>query len=689
MVASSPPVPKKEHGTAKAAGPFRALFSSGAFWALFGGSLAACLGDRLYQMALIVAAQDVFGNTDSENRVVLIQLAGTLPQFLLYPVVGPFVDERNRRRLLCVVTALKAVAVVVLAPLLWNTAGTSPEAFGEDRWWTALAIVFLLNLVSLPFSPGRAATVPDVAPRRYQELAASLAAITGLFGLLVGSMGGGLLAQQSCLGTSNTVLLSAGLFFVGALWLRRLPRAATVPNVLRAATAATAATGAREDGSPGTPRKGYFAELWAGWNYCRKTAGVVTLIIYESLFWLCATLFYYLWEWQARVVLGVPSGDQRTMHFALGMGATGVGLLLGALAVGRLCREYSPLLTYPFSFLLMSLGTAMVFGPERTAAMAGELYPWAFLTGFGAGFLLGRIDADVLALVDEEMRGRVFAFKGFFFTGALLLTMTWLSSSWAPGEALARGIPVLLSVLALLALPTGWRLDCALWRDRGGFAPVGRIRRFWWGLIRGVARLLTRVYFRAEIKGLEKIPRKGPVIIAANHACFLDPIFLGAFSPRYAYYIMARSYYRTPAHPVFRFFRTVPVELGEGNLKALRVGVNILKRGDALGIFPEGRVSDDGQLQRPQTGALFLARQSGATVVPVAIKGNHAAMPRQAKFPLPRKVTLLVGEPFKVSPKATKAEMLERADRLMAELAELLELPAPPSAAAARHPRKS
>jgi 1-acyl-sn-glycerol-3-phosphate acyltransferase len=76
-------------------------------------------------------------------------------------------------------------------------------------------------------------------------------------------------------------------------------------------------------------------------------------------------------------------------------------------------------------------------------------------------------------------------------------------------------------------------------------------------------------------------------------------------------------------------------------------------------------------------GALFMAQKSGATVVPVALKGNAAAFGRSMWFPRPRKVTVIVGEPFQLSPDTPKEEMTQRTEQLMRDLATMLELPPP------------
>jgi 1-acyl-sn-glycerol-3-phosphate acyltransferase len=97
-------------------------------------------------------------------------------------------------------------------------------------------------------------------------------------------------------------------------------------------------------------------------------------------------------------------------------------------------------------------------------------------------------------------------------------------------------------------------------------------------------------------------------------------------------------------------------------------------------MFPEGHVSDDGKLQEPKSGALFLAQRGGATVVPVAIKGNTVAFPRWYTFPRPRKITVIITEPFTIPKDASREEVAAATDRVMEQIAKALELPPPPKA---------
>src|SRR5205814_5583182 len=136
----------------------------------------------------------------------------------------------------------------------------------------------------------------------------------------------------------------------------------------------------------------------------------------------------------------------------------------------------------------------------------------------------------------------------------------------------------------------------------------------------------------------KNVPEAGGVVIAANHGSFIDPLLLSCATDRLIQYVIYSSYYRSLAHPFFRFLRCIPVDEHD-QLGALRAGVRSLKLGACIGIFPEGEVSADGKLHPPMRGALFLAQRSGAAVIPAALKGDYQALPRGAWIPHATQVT--------------------------------------------------
>jgi len=215
-----------------------------------------------------------------------------------------------------------------------------------------------------------------------------------------------------------------------------------------------------------------------------------------------------------------------------------------------------------------------------------------------------------------------------------------------------------------------------MWGQKGVYDPPRGLHRAGYILARDLLWCGLKLLFRYEVSGAEKIPKSGPVILAANHASFLDPIFLGCCTERVVQYTMHSSYYRSFAHPVFRFLRCISVDEGS-TTAALKANVRSLGADACVGIFPEGHVSHDGRLQAPKEGALFLAQRSGAPVVPVALKGNSAILPRGKWIPCLGKLKVIVGQPFTVAKEASREELAEMSNKLMSTLAAALEFEPP------------
>jgi 1-acyl-sn-glycerol-3-phosphate acyltransferase len=157
------------------------------------------------------------------------------------------------------------------------------------------------------------------------------------------------------------------------------------------------------------------------------------------------------------------------------------------------------------------------------------------------------------------------------------------------------------------------------------------------------------VYWRLGLDGnVEAIPRSGPLIVAANHSSFLDPWFIALpFPRRLRYLINHRWYHRSPVWKrLFRAWGTIPVKERDprGTIRQLR---EHLDRGQAIGMFPEGKISWDGRIQSPQTGVARVAASSGAPVLPVGIRGGFEALPRERRIPRPRRVRIVVGGPLR------------------------------------------
>lgn len=661
------------------------IFAHGAFSRLFAGSLLANLGDRLYQMAVIGAVQ--FSFPVAVNQIAAVTFVGVLAQFILYPLIGSLVDRMDRRRLLWLTCAIKIPVVLTLLPLLLRV----KTAWFAEHWTWSLLSIFALAVVAVPFGPARASAIPDVIPKPRMALAASLIAITGLAAILGGTELG--TQVNASFGPLWSVPLATVLYALAVLLLRGLPDAVSVPGVARG----------EAQGLPAPARPaGWLARVredlrgnWSGLRYAAGTRGIPALILFETIFWLTGVCFYLLNEWHGAAVLHLPEAE-KALYWGHGLGCAGIGLFLGALTMGKLCRFISPLFSYPVAVACLGAAMLQVFGARGVPSPLGDaeaiqanlalgysLFPWLGLMGFGGGLLIGRIDADLLVATDESMRGRVFALKGFFFTGALMapLILFMFPVTDATFEMLAYFLPrvLLVSIPAVAAL--SWFLDCGLYAGRSGGVPAQGIQELlFYRFARFLSYLICKLYFRMRMVGLEKIPATGPVVLAANHGSFLDPFWLGSGINRYVQYIMHASYYNSIAHPFFRMLMTIPVD-DKSQIRALKAGAEALKEGICVAMFPEGHVSDDGKLQKPKSGALFLAQRSGAVVIPVAVIGNTRSFARWHRIPRPFQITLQVGDPFTVPKDASRKEVAELTDKVMSDLARMLGEAPPPKCA--------
>jgi 1-acyl-sn-glycerol-3-phosphate acyltransferase len=152
----------------------------------------------------------------------------------------------------------------------------------------------------------------------------------------------------------------------------------------------------------------------------------------------------------------------------------------------------------------------------------------------------------------------------------------------------------------------------------------------------------ARAYFGARFDGTEHIPTAGPLIIAANHVTYADPVLISIPVRRRVYYMAWDALFRVPALSwLIRRLRAFPVELEAADRKATREAVRLLQAGEAVMIFPEGGRSLDGRLQRFKPGAFRLACSLGVRVLAVTIVGGHESWPPGKTLPRPGRLRII------------------------------------------------
>ncbi len=163
-----------------------------------------------------------------------------------------------------------------------------------------------------------------------------------------------------------------------------------------------------------------------------------------------------------------------------------------------------------------------------------------------------------------------------------------------------------------------------------------------------VFKLFLFLWHRLKIRGVENIPARGGVLIASNHASYLDPPVVGVGYRARPVHFMARD---TLWNSKFGSWwmdsvGCVPVSRGTGDIKALKLTIKTLKEGKVMSMFPEGTRTEDGELQEAKGGIGFIIEKSGCVVIPAYIDGSYKAHKKGAKFIKPVKITITYGKPI-------------------------------------------
>jgi 1-acyl-sn-glycerol-3-phosphate acyltransferase len=165
-------------------------------------------------------------------------------------------------------------------------------------------------------------------------------------------------------------------------------------------------------------------------------------------------------------------------------------------------------------------------------------------------------------------------------------------------------------------------------------------------IFKGILKPLLLATYDLRVEGLENVPKKGAAIIAANHLSFLDSFFIPLMIKRRKVTYLAKADYFNSWKTAwfFRMVGQIPIERDDKSQarEALDAGVDVLKAGNLLGIYPEGTRSTDGRLYRGRTGVARLALAANVPIVPCGLVGTEEVMPKNAKFPHLRHVTIVV-----------------------------------------------
>lgn len=612
-------------------GPLQ-LLKTRRFAPLFITQFLGAFNDNLFKNALVVLLTFQTAQWSSLSIGVLANLAAgifILPFFLFSATAGQLADKYDKARLARLVKLLEVVIMLVAV-----------LGFLEQSLPLLLGALFLLGLQSTLFGPVKYALLPQHL--KQSELLGGNALIeAGTFvAILVGTLAGGVLAGNL---PDPVWIAGAGLLIAlaGVISSWKIPAAKAPSPDLRLQLNPLTAT---------------LQTL----VFARQDRSVFLSILGISWFWLYGALFLTQLPAFAQQVLGGTEGLVTLLlaAFTLGIGA-------GSMLCDRLTSRQVEIGLVPLGSIGLTLFGLDVFfaSPEAGSVtlaqplltLLGQWHTWCVLLdllmlGVFGGFFIVPLYALVQFRSAAAQRARIIAANNilnalFMVCGALLT---------AAGLAAGLSIPAVFAIAALC------NAAVALYIYR--LVPEFFIRFLAW--------LLVKTFYRIRLDGTDHIPNEGPALIVANHVSFADAVILMGATPRPIRFVMDHRIFKTPLLGfIFRHSGAIPIAPAKEDPQLLQQAFEridqTLAAGELVGIFPEGAITRDGEMQPFRPGVTRILNSRPVPVIPMGLSGlwgsffsriEGKAMRKPFRRGLFSRIGLKIGAP--VAPEHASPEQL-------------------------------
>jgi hypothetical protein len=560
------------------------------FAPLFVTQFLGALNDNLFKNALLVLAT-FHTAASAQHSALLVNLAAGIfiaPFFLLSPLAGQLADKLERARL------IRAVKLAEIGVML----------LGAAALLLASVPLLLLALAAMGaqsafFGPVKYAILPQHLHRDELVAGNALVELGTFLAILLGTTLGGLAMSKAATGPAIVALAVLAVAAAGWYASRAIPPApAPSPDLVL-------------NHEP-------FGAAADTFRHARQSTPV----------WLSVMGISWFWFFGALILAQVPGYTRGVLHAGpqvatLLLVAFSLGIGLGALLCARLSGRVVELGLVPLGaagMTVFALDLAFAYPaavPAHGAALADAA---AFLDSAGAW----RVLLDVVALAasagvyvvplyayvqqsaEQASRARVIAANNMM--NALFMVAAALTGA----GLLAAGLDIAHLFITVAAMNVAVAVFIFT------RVPAFLIRLLMWALVHSV--------YRIEREALEHIPLHGAALLVCNHVSFVDALLIAAVSPRPVRFVMDHRIFALPVlRAVFRAGGAIPIAPAQEDPRMLERAYDAiaaaLKRGELVCIFPEGRITSDGELNPFKRGVERIVQRTPVSVVPLALRG--------------------------------------------------------------------
>jgi 1-acyl-sn-glycerol-3-phosphate acyltransferase len=574
-----------------------ALLGTRRFLPFFLTQFFGAFNENLFRNALVVSL--TFGaSVAASDAVMLTNLSQglfILPFFLFSALAGQLADKYEKSRLIRQTRLIEVVLMICAAVALYF--GHLPSLF---------TLIFLLGVLATIFGPLKYSLMPQHL--RQSELVGGNALVdSGTFlAILIGTISGGLLAPAS---TGETAAIGSGTAHITA---------AVVMVVIAIGTYVCSRFIPRAEATDPALKVNFnaFTATWDVIRFAAQTRSIFLSLLGISWFWLVGALMLAQLPAYSKDVLG---GD-RTV-FTLLLAAFSIGTALGSLACERLSGHKVEIGLVPLGSIGMTVCLIDLYFEHPAAHAAGvELLSWkpflaaggwdialdCALIGVFGGLFIVPLYALILSRSVESHRARIIACNNILNAGFMVLAALMAIGWFALGFSIPQ-LFILAGVLNALVAAYIYTL-----------VPEFLMRFLTW--------VLVNVMYRIKVRGLENIPESGPALLVSNHVSFMDALVIGGSVRRPVRFVMDLNIFRIPVLGfIFRTARAIPIAPAREDPAAHEQAFDRidaeLAEGEVVCIFPEGKLTRDGEMSEFKRGVEKILERRPVPVVPMALRG--------------------------------------------------------------------
>jgi 1-acyl-sn-glycerol-3-phosphate acyltransferase len=599
------------------------------FWTQFLGAG----NDNVYKNALVifVAFQAATLTAVSSNDLVNIAAAVFIAPFVLFSATaGQLADKYEKSRLIRFVKLFE-IAIMVVGAIGF---------YRRDLVLLFLALG-LMGVHSTIFGPVKYAILPQTL--RSDELVGGNGLIEmGTFvAILLGEVVGGLVIAIKPDGPLYAGAATIAIAVAGYVVSRGIPKAPS------------AAPDLRINWNP-------FTETWRNLRFAQGNRVVWLSMLGISWFWFYGATYLTQFANFTRDVLG---GDEHVATMMLAIFSVGIGV--GSLLCERMSGHKVEVGLVPFGSIGLSVFAIDLYfasrglAPNSLTGVDGFLRVAAHwrivadlvLLGMFGGFYIVPLYALIQERSDPAFRSRIIAanniLNALFMVASAAIALGLLKAGCTiPQLFLATGLMNALVALYIYLLMPEFTMRFLAW-------------------------LLVHTIYRVHKEGLDRIPAKGGCVIVCNHVSFVDAIVIAACVRRPVRFVMDHRIFQIPLlNFLFRTMRAIPIAPAKEDRsmmeRAFDEAAKALRAGEIVGIFPEGRLTETGDLNAFRPGLQRILEQAPVPVVPMALRGlwgsffsrSHQGKAMRSWRGMFSRIALVAGTPF--SPELATPEALQK-----------------------------